>query len=265
MQAALAGPPRPRYVGGTELPPPTDEELRRVAEAFALRLDRGDACWLQGYCHLLSALGEYALAHDMEACFDVLAPRLFARPKVRQLPAGMFREQDNVQQFIGDIGVFADLIATVHEMRFAVIEPERCRKALGHLEKVIGLSRDSWTAIEAETDDDHEWIPNAKQKGAIPDMQVSGEMIAGWREFLDEAAAILAGRRLVRHWRLAPGRGIDLRRVFLEPRTMDLVRWVQGAAAVPYVAEGECSDPAFWWRLDQLFRGQFLGFAIWFN
>ena len=83
MQAALAGPPRPRYVGATELPPPTDEELRRVAEAFALRLDRGDAFWLQGYCHLLSALGEFALAHDMEACFDVLAPRLFARPKVR--------------------------------------------------------------------------------------------------------------------------------------------------------------------------------------
>lgn len=46
---------------------------------------------------------------------------------------------------------------------------------------------------------------------------------------------------------------------------MDLVRWVQGAAAVPYVAEGECSDPEFWWRLQQLFRGQFLGFAIWFN
>ena len=131
-------------------------------------------------------------------------------------------------------------------MRFEVIEPERCRTALGHLEQVIRLSRDSWTAIEAETDDDHEWIPNAKQKGAIPDMQVSGEMIAGWREFLDEAEAILAGRRLVRHWRLAPARGIDLRRVFLEPRTMDLVRWVQGAAAVPYVAEGECSDPEFW-------------------
>jgi hypothetical protein len=31
MQAALAGPPRPRYVGATELPPPTDEELRRTA------------------------------------------------------------------------------------------------------------------------------------------------------------------------------------------------------------------------------------------
>jgi len=265
MQAALAGPPRPRFVGGTELPPPTDEELRRVAETFALRLDRGDAFWLQGYCHLLSALGEFALAHDMEACFDVLAPRLFARPKIRQLPAGMFREQENIQSFIGDLNIFADLIAAIHEMRFEVIEPERCRTALGHLEQVIRLSRDSWTAIEAETDDDHEWIPNAKQQGAIPGMQVSGEMIAGWREFLDEAEAILAGRRLVRHWRLAPGRGIDLRRVFLEPRTMDLVRWVQGAAAVPYVAEGECSDPEFWWRLQRLFRGQFLGFAIWFN
>lgn len=266
LQATLAGPGRPD-VGNTPWPPriPDEEERRRTAEAFALRLDRGDAFWLQGYCHLLSALGEFALAHDMASCFDVLAPRLFARPKIRQLPAGMFREQETNQMFIGDVGIFADLIAAIHEMRFEVIEPERCRTALGHLEQVIRLSRDSWKAIEAETDDDHEWIPNAKQKGAIPDMQVSGEMIAGWREFLDEAEAILAGRRLVRHWRLAPGRGIDLRRVFLEPRTMDLVRWVQGAAAVPYVAEGECSDPEFWWRLQRLFRGQFLGFAIWFN
>lgn len=266
LQAALTGPPRPD-VSNTPWPPriPDEDERRRMAEAFVVRLDRGDAFWLQGYCHLLSTLAEFALAHDMEACFDVLAPRLFARPKVRQLPTEMFREKGNVLEFLGDVEVFADLIAAVHEMRFAVIEPERSGKALGHLEKVIRLSRESWTAIEAETDDDYEWIPNAQQACVIPGMQVSAEMIAGWKEFLDEAEAILAGRRLVPHWRLAPGRGINLRRVFLEPRTMDPVRWLQGAAVVPYVEAGDCTDPEFWGRLNRLFRGQFFGFAIWFN
>ena len=69
----------------------------------------------------------------------------------------------------------------------------------------------------------------------------------------------------MRHWQLAPGRGIDLGRVFLEPRPMEPVRRVRGAAAVPEVVKGECSDLYFWGRLRQLFRGQFLGLVIWFN
>jgi hypothetical protein len=80
-----------------------------------------------------------------------------------------------------------------------------------------------------------------------------------------EAAAILAGRRLVPHWRLAPGHGINLRRVFLEPRPFDVVGWAQGAAAVPYVDKGECSSFETWRRLQRVFRGNFIGFAIWFN
>jgi hypothetical protein len=94
---------------------------------------------------------------------------------------------------------------------------------------------------------------------------VTAEMIAGWKEFLDEAERILAGRRLVPHLRLAKGRGVNLRRVFLEPRPFDVVRWVQGAAAVPYVEEGKCTEPDTWWRLQRTFRGNFIGFAIWFN
>jgi len=253
LQAALAGPARVR-----------DEDRRRSAEAFVIRFDRGDAFWLQGYCHLLSAVGEYALAHDMERAFDVLAPRLFARPAVRQLPEGMFRG-GVTESFFGDIGVIADLIAAIHEMRFEVVEPARTTAVLGHLEAVLRLSRESWKAIEAETDDEHEWIPNARQACVIPDMRVTGEMIAGWREFLDEAEAILAGRRLVPHWRLAEGRGINVRRVLAEPRTMDLIRWVQGSAAVPYVEQGPCTDPETWRRLERTFGGQFFGFAVWFN
>lgn len=249
-------------IGGERDAP--DEAAQQAAEGFSIRFDRGDAYWLQGYCHLLSALGEYALAHDMEAFFDVLAPRIFARPKIRQLPPGMFRD-DFEEEFLGDFGLIADAIAAIHEWHFDVIEPARTATALGHLEAVIRLSRVSWKAIEAETDDDREWIPNSKQSCVIPGMRVTGDMIASWQEFLDEADAILAGRHLVPHWRLAEGRGINLRRVFLEPKKMDLVRWVQGAAIVPYVEKGKCTDPETWRQLEQTFGGQFIGFAIWFN
>lgn len=240
-----------------------DPEVRKQAEAFVIRADRGDAYWLQGYCHLLSALGEYALAHDTEAFFNVLAPNVFAKPKVRELPEDMFGGK--AIEFFGDVNPIADAIAAIHEWRFEVVAPARTAAALAHLEAVTRISRLSWKAIEAETDDDHEWIPNAKQSSVVPGMQVTAEMLGGWQEFLDEADAILAGKRLVPHWRLAAGYGINFRRVFLEPKKMDLVRWLQGAAIVPYVEKGECTDPETWQRIERAFGGQFIGFAIWFN
>lgn len=257
LHAALTGQPQGRYIGG-EFVRPTDVELRAAAEGLVVRLDRGDVSWLQGYCHLLSAIGEWALAHDMESSFGDVAPYLFARPQGRSVPAEMFASKE------WGAG-YADAFAAVSGVPWPVSEPDRMRVALAHLEEVVRLSRETWRAIEAETDDDDEWIPNANQTGVLPDGRVTAEMIAGWKEFLDEAEAILAGRLLVPHWRLAPGRGVNLRRVFLEPRPLDVVRWVQGAAAVPYVEAGKCSEPDTWWRLQRTFRGNFIGFAIWFN
>ena len=257
LHAALTGQPQGRYIDG-EFVRPADAELRAAAEGLVVRLDRGDVYWLQGYCHLLSAIGEYALAHDMESSFGDIAPYLFARPQGRSVPAEMFASKEWGARY-------ADAFAAVSGVPWTVSEPDRMRVALGHLEEVVRLSRETWRAIEAETDDADEWIPNASQTGVLPDGRVTAEMIAGWKEFLDEAEAILAGRRLVPHWRLAPGRGVNLRRVFLEPRPLDVVRWVQGAAAVPYVEAGKCSEPDTWWRLQRTFRGNFIGFAIWFN
>lgn len=54
-------------------------------------------------------------------------------------------------------------------------------------------------------------------------------------------------------------------RAALEPRPFDVVGWAQGAAAVPYVEKGECSSPEAWRRLQRVFRGNFIGFAAWFN
>ena len=90
-------------------------------------------------------------------------------------------------------------------------------------------------------------------------------MIGGWHDFLNEAEQILSGKKLVPHWRMNPEHGINLRRVFHEPREFDLVFWAHGAAAVPYVETGSVATGQTWQRLQQSFRGQFIGFAFWFN
>ncbi len=121
------------------------------------------------------------------------------------------------------------------------------------------------SSITAETDDDHEWIPNPRQTGVVPGVKVTDEMVKGWTTFLDEADDLLEGRKLVPFWREAGGRGVNLKRIFTEPMEFDLVLWVQGTAAFPYLEEGNVTKPEIWQRLQRIFQGEFIGFAIWFN
>ena len=241
------------------------DELRAASEAFVIHFDRGDAYWLQGYCHLLSAVGEYALAHDTENFFAVLAPYLFAKPTTPSLPTELFKDVAPVPGMPLEMGSVADAITALHRIRFPVVAASRTEKSLSHLEQVLALSRKTWQSIQAETDNNHEWIPNASQQCVIPGMAVTAEMIAAWQGFLDESESILKGETLVPHWRLRSGMGINLRMVFLEPNTFDLIEWAQGSAAVPYVQQGRCTSSRRWGELQQAFRGQFIGFAIWFN
>jgi hypothetical protein len=74
---------------------------------------------------------------------------------------------------------------------------------------------------------------------------------------------LLNGRKLIPHWRLE--KGINLRRVFTEPRTFDPVLWIQGSAALPYVEDGELTSSETWTRIMGLLEGNFLGYAVWFN
>jgi hypothetical protein len=228
--------------------------------------DRGDVAWLRGYCHLLMGLAEIALAHDGRELFDCTAHIFFAKVET---PHQFLTERKNTRDpagdflGLGDVSIL-DLIAFVHLVRMPVSEPARMRAALGHLEQMVALSKESWKFILAGTDDDHEWIPNPRQTG-IFGVPVRAEMIESWLEFLDEMELILAGKRLIPLWRGNEARGINLRRVFLEPRPFDLVLWVQGTAATPFLEKGELTKPAVWNRLLRVFGGEFVGFAIWFN
>ena len=232
-----------------------------AAEKFIITFDRGDAAWLRGYTHLLSALIEFMLAHDGQASFDASAHMLFPGAG---LPNAILDQQGRAPEQYFDPAAIADAIAAIHLMHWQVKEPERMKAALGHLESVVALSRESWGHILAETDDEAEWIPNPGQKnGVMPGAIVTQQTVDGWMAFLDTFDGLLKGKVLIPHWRLA--RGINFRRVFLEPQPFDPILWAQGSAALPYLEDGAMADSQAWNRLMSMFEGNFLGYAVWFN
>lgn len=239
---------------------------RQVPEEAMVYFDGGDADWLQGYCHVLQALGNVVLAHDF-AELHARCGHLFY-PRIKSEYTYLKHRADQTWS----THTIADLIATVHLLNFEVVEPRRMQTALAHLESMIDCSRTSWKKILAETDNEKEWLPGPTQTAALTSVRITPDMVDGWHTFLDEAERILAGEKLAPFWRISKEQreagnnlGVNFRRVFTEPRRLDLVLWAQGTAAQSYLEEGTLTDERMWRRLSQTFRGQFWGFAMWIN
>ena len=96
-------------------------------------------------------------------------------------------------------------------------------------------------------------------------MRVTQPMVDHWLRFLQEADDLLAGKRLAPFWRTNDGRGVNLKRAFTEPTEFDLVLWVQGTAATPYLEKGELTRPEVWQSIQAAFGGDFFTFMAWFN
>ena len=246
-----------RYLGG---PGRTNEQMKALLDN-SIRFDRADVDWLRGYCCLLRSMGEIVLAYDETPFWEVVAHRLFAKGQTRFkfLTEEPPRRNDFYPELI-------DVIAAIHNIRFELKEPERLKVAHQHLLDTIQHSRKMWERINAETDDDREWIPSPSQSNPFTEVRVSRRMTESWGKFLDESEKILNGELLVPFWRgKNPKRGIDLHQVFHEPEDFDLVLWIHGSGAVPFIKMGECSKPQTWTEFQRVFRGDFFGFAIWFN
>lgn len=232
-------------------------------EPWEVGFDRADTTWLRGYCHLMSALLEFVLAYDWHETY-ASAAHLFFAGATDPSEARAAPEPARDPILGGDGGQFADLIALVHLVRWPLAEPERLPRAREHLKTMIVLNRQTWTEVQAETDDDHEWLPGPHQRNtAFPGLQVTAERIEAWKAALTELEAALDGTLLVPHWRYR--QGIDLKAVFTAPRPLDLVLWGTGHAALPYLKDGPQMSRASWNQWQRIFAGQFLTYAIWFN
>ncbi len=252
------GPVLMQYMNGRRRANP--EQVKALAD-LAINFDRADVDWLRGYCCLLRSMCEIALAYDETEFWNVVAHQLFEKG---QTPHDFLMEEEKSKNdFYIEI---VDLIAGVHNIRFPLKEPERLKVAHQHLLDTIKHSRSMWKQINAETDDDREWIPSPKQSTPFSDVRITRRMTDSWEDFLYEGEQILKGELLIPFWRgTDKKRGIDLRKVFHEPENFDLVLWVHGSGATPFIKQGECSKPETWNEFQRVFRGNFFGFAVWFN
>lgn len=241
----------------------------------AFLFDRADGYWLEGYARFLIANTEFWLAHDFETSFNTGFQLFFPNTRFpidqyAGAPADAERLRA-VQNQAGRGGMFEnsifDLVSLIHTVNWEVVEPERRRAIRTHLLEMIRLSRRNWQAIEAETDNDREWLPGPQQPGTHPltGLDVSQETVDGWQDALDVFEMVLNGDALIPHPRFNDV-GINLKRFFEEPARFDLVLSITGPAMLPFVEPGNVLSGSQWRQVTRQFgRRNFWAFAVWFN
>jgi hypothetical protein len=80
--------------------------------------------------------------------------------------------------------------------RFVLKEPGRLGRFRKHMMRVVELNRETWKFIGQETDDDHEWLPNPRQRSVFG-LPVRSEMIDSWLDALSELEALLDGKKTI--------------------------------------------------------------------
>ncbi len=150
----------------------------------------------------------------------------------------------------------------------AVKEPARLGRFRKHLIKVADLNRETWMHIRAETDDDHEWLPNPRQKGVLG-LPVRDEMIDAWLAMMDELEALLDGKRtFLKIWNFDKnGKGLNLKTLFDDPPEKFVLddKFPQNLPA-KYWSEEKDVNINVLGRVFRIFSDPTaVGYAAWFN
>lgn len=160
-------------------------------------------------------------------------------------------------------GWIYDAIAFVHTLSFKVVEAKRLEAARLHLLQVMTLNQNTWRLVRAETDNDREWLPNAKQTAPFGSSPVTDEVIDSWLATTALAADVLEGRKLLPHPRFT--KGFNLRKLLQSAQHIDFVLLATGHDLVPYLEEGPMADAEAWSAITQPMGRDVGGYALWFN
>lgn len=227
-----------------------------------IRFDTADAEWLAAYVHLISGTSELVLSLDPTSAIRTVYE---ARVKMEAMGAigavdPLFGTDDMIDQI-------AAVLVTIDGKPDAA----RTRKALEHFRGMIAHNRKFWPEMMAETDNDHEWLPNPQQTSPFG-VAITPEIAKGWQEVLAELDDMLEGRALIPFWRTPPGDpnattgvGINLRKLLTDPGDMNVALLIQGAAIAPYLECGKMVTMAAWDRFGMLTRGDGLLMAAILN
>ncbi|MGO4450483.1 hypothetical protein AB4Y96_16295 [Phyllobacterium sp. TAF24] len=236
------------------------------AKPFIVGFDTADAKWLQGYCNLMMAVAKAWLSHDFSESWNGSFSVVFPKAVSTMADANGKGSEDYTMFGVNKAQAddIADFVTLIHTMRWPVADKVMWSEVRDHLKKVIVLNRETWALIDKETDDDHEWLPGPKQKsGVLPSFDVTPERIQVWLGVLSQFEAALDGKILIPHWRF--DKGINLAKVFDDPKPFDFVLWVTGPAAVPYLQDGPAMSSGEWNQITSIFEGNFASYAFYFN
>ena len=233
---------------------------------FIVGFDTADAKWLRGYDNLLMATAKAWLAHDFSESWDAGFGLIFPKAKasMAQADGGSPDSPTLFEVPKRQADGIADFITLIHTIRWPVTDKAMWGEVRQHLKKVIALNRETWALVRAETDDDHEWLPGPQQKsGVLSGLPVTQERIDAWLGLMTQLDAVLDGKLLVPHWRFV--KGVNLAKVFDQPKSFDLVLWITGPAALPYLEDGPTMSDSDWGQASRIFEGNLWTYAFYFN
>ncbi len=225
--------------------------------APTIRFDAADAEWLVAYTHLLSAVSQIVVAFDPSREVARIGE---ARARIAALQANAPPQNAMDMQFGAEVDLFAMIYLSLRQAP----DPTRTEAARLHMLDMIAANKRFWAAVEAETDNNAEWIPNARQTSALG-IDVPPETGPQWLAVLSDAEKLLSGELLVPHWRFGSGAGINLKALMQDPPAVDIVEWAQGVGLLPYVEDGPLITPDNWRQFSFLVGGDAALFVIFLN
>jgi hypothetical protein len=212
-----------------------------------IRFDSADAAWLMAYTHLLSGMSDLILAYDPAQAID---RALAARTALRVAAPS----SGNDWSFDASFGQFMDGFAMLEGAINQPPNADRAHAAKAHLLQMVAENRRFWTMVALETDNKGEWIPNENQTSALGLALPPGAGNA-WLAVLADGEALLTGRLLLPYWRGPEGQGINMARLFDDPRPVSVTGWIQGWGAVPYLEQGPVVDGGSLRRFESMMFG----------
>jgi hypothetical protein len=227
--------------------------------ALIIRFDGADAAWLSAYTHLLGGLSDMIIAYDPTAPITRINDARTAMTKLGVIaPDPMFGMGGGAS--LDAVDYFAMILATLNQT------PDKARmlSAQTHLLAMVYDNRRFWAEVALETDNEKEWIPKDGQKSAMGiDLPPgTGPM---WLGVLSDVEALLKGEKLIPFWRIDGPAGVNIARMFTDPRPIDVASWIQGEGAVPYLETGDLISPQNLTQFDAMMSGETMLFTLYLN
>jgi hypothetical protein len=222
-----------------------------------IRFDTADAAWLLAYTHFLSAFAETALAFDPEP----VVARVLASAQAAKALWGDTPPPNAMDMMFGrQVDRAAIILLALQQQP----DPARARAAHAHLLSMVAENRRFWALVEAEGDNDREWVPNDRQQSGLGLPMPPGTG-ARWQAVLADAEKVLKGELLIPFWRFGGEAGIDINALMQDPPAVDLITMVQGEAFLPYARKGPRATAESWRDFQSIVQGDAAMFAVFLN